>query len=144
MSLIRVWTDVGLDKNVSLYARILRTEGTVYTIQFLSPTDEEDDHGQTIYRYEEDDTYEIDDDSITHYFHTDDETEIGFKQVSEGAWIKIDSDSDEDYVPSESEDDSTDEEEEEEEDDELTEDEDDEVDDYGDGDDEGGYYGEDD
>lgn len=135
MSLIRVWTDVGLDKNVSLYARILRNEGTMYTIQFLSPTDEEDDHGQIIYRYEEDDTYEIDDDSITHYFHTDDETEIGFKQVSEGAWVKFDTDSDEDYVPSESDDDSTDEEETEE--DELTTD-----DDYDE--DEEEYYGEDD
>lgn len=138
MSLVRVWTDVGLDKNVSLYARIIRTEGTVYTIQFLSPTDDEDDHGQTIYKYE-DDTYEIDDDSITHYFHTDDETEIGFKQISEGAWIKVDTDSDEDYVPSDSDDD--DETDEEEEEDELTEEENEEFDE--DGDDEG-YYGEDD
>jgi len=138
MSLIRVWTDVGLDKNVSLYARIIRTEGSVYTIQFLSPTDDEDDHGQIIYRYEED-TYDIDDDSITHYFHTDEETEIGFKQTSEGAWIKVDTDSDEDYVPSESDDD--DETDEEEEEDELTEEENEEFDE--DGDDEG-YYGEDD
>lgn len=139
MSLVRVWTDVGLDKNVSLYARIIRTEGTVYTIQFLSPTDDEDDHGQTIYKYE-DDTYEIDDDSITHYFHTNDETEIGFKQLSEGLWIKVDTDSDEDYVPSDSDDDDeTDEEDEEE--DELTEDENEEFDE--DGDDEE-YYGEDD
>ncbi|NBX49312.1 hypothetical protein EBT25_05070 [bacterium] len=138
MSLIRVWTDVGLDKNVSLYARIIRTEGSVYTIQFLSPTDDEDDHGQIIYRYEED-TYDIDDDSITHYFHTDDETEVGFKQISEGAWIKVDTDSDEDYVPSESDDD--DETDEEEEEDELTDEENEEFDE--DEDDEG-YYGEDD
>lgn len=110
MSLIRVWTDIGLDKNVSLLARILSTKGDIFTIQFLSPTEEKDKHGQTIYRYEEE-TYEIDDDSVTHYLNTTNETDAGFKEVDIGAWIKVDDNSDEDYVPSEEEEDDDDEEE---------------------------------
>lgn len=125
MSLVRVWTDVGLEKNVSLVARIIDTKGEIFTIKFLSPTEEKDKHGRVVYRYE-DDTYEIDDDSITHYLDTDMEEDIGFKQYDEAGWIRIDDDSDEDYVPSEEKD--TDEDEEEE----FTEEEefDDEEDDY--------------
>lgn len=135
MSLVRVWTDIGTGKNVSLVARIIDTKGGIFTIQYLSPSEDKDKHGCTIYRYEEE-TYEIDDDSITHYLDTDDETEVGFKQSEYGGWIRIDEESDDDYVPSE-EDEEEDEEEEEEdiEDDEDVDDYDEDVDDYGDEDD---------
>ena len=113
MSLVRVWTDVGTDKNVSLVARIIETNGPIFTIQFLSPTETKDKHGCTIYRYE-DETYQIDDDSITHYLDTSDEGDVGFVSVGEGEWIRTGDDSDEDYIPSEE--DSDDEEDEEDDD----------------------------
>jgi hypothetical protein len=103
MSLVRVWTDVGTDKNVSLVARIIETNGPIFTIQFLSPTENKDKHGCTIYKYE-DETYQIDDDSITHYLDTSDEGDIGFVSVGEGEWIRTGDDSDEDYIPSEEDD----------------------------------------
>jgi len=109
MSLVRVWTDVGTDKNVSLVARIIETNGPIFTIQFLSPTETKDKHGCTIYRYE-DETYQIDDDSITHYLDTSDEGDVGFVSVGEGEWIRTGDDSDEDYIPSEEDSDSDDEE----------------------------------
>jgi hypothetical protein len=102
MSLVRVWTDIGLEKNVSLVARIIHADGEIFTIKFLSPTEEKDKHGRVIHRYE-DETYEIDDDSITHYLETDLEEDIGLKQYDETGWIRVDEESDEDYVPSESE-----------------------------------------
>jgi hypothetical protein len=134
MSLIRVWTDVGTGKNVSLIARIIESDGTNFTIQFLSPTEDKDKHGCTIYKYE-DDTYVIDDDSITHYLNTEDETDIGFKQVNTGEWIRTDEESDDDYVPSEEEDDTETEEEDEEDDADIEDDDEDvedEADDYDD------------
>jgi hypothetical protein len=104
MTLVRVWTDVGSDKNVSLIARIIETNGSIFTIQFMSPTETKDKHGSTIYKYE-DETYQIDDDSITHYLDTSDEGEIGFVAIGDGEWIRTGDDSDEDYVPSEEDDD---------------------------------------
>jgi len=112
MSLVRVWTDIGTGKNVSLVARIIETDGPVFTIQFLSPTENKDKHGCTIYKYEED-TYQIEDDSITHYLETEDETDVGFKCIGEGEWIRTGEDSDEDYIPSEDEESGSDEEDEE-------------------------------
>lgn len=135
MNLVRVWTDVGADKNVSLIARIIETNGPIFTIQFLSPTENKDKHGCTIYKYE-DETYQIDDDSITHYLDTGDEGDIGFVSVGEGEWIRTGDESDEDYIPSEED---TDDDEEDEEDDDVDEEEfeediedDCEDDDYGD------------
>jgi len=134
MSLVRVWTDVGADKNVSLVARIIETNGPIFTIQFLSPTESKDKHGCTIYRYE-DDTYQIDDDSITHYLDTSDEGEVGFVSVGEGEWIRTSDESDEDYIPSEEDSDDDEEDEEDEEDFEDDDVEEDDVeDDYGDDD----------
>lgn len=104
MSLVRVWTDVGTGKNVSLVARIVETDGTIFTIQYLSPTENKDKHGCTIYKYE-DDTYQIEDDSVTHYLDADDECDIGFKSIGEGEWIRTGDESDEDYIPSEDDDD---------------------------------------
>jgi hypothetical protein len=115
MSLVRVWTDVGADKNVSLVARIIETNGPIFTIQFLSPTESKDKHGCTIYRYE-DETYQVDDDSITHYLDTSDEGDVGFVSVGDGEWIRTGDDSDEDYIPSEEDSDSDDEEDEEDDD----------------------------
>ena len=129
MSLIRVWTDVGNGKNVSLFAKIIETDGTLFTIQYLSPTEDKTKHGCTIYRYE-DDTYQIDDDSITHYLDTEDESDIGFILVNKGEWIRSSDDSDDDYIPSEDEDeDEEDEEEEYEEEDDIEEEFEDEYDD---------------
>ena len=115
MNLVRVWTDVGADKNVSLIARIIETNGPIFTIQFLSPTETKDKHGCTIYKYE-DDTYQIDDDSITHYLDTSDEGDVGFVSVGEGEWIRTSDESDEDYIPSEEDSDDDEEDEEDEED----------------------------
>ena len=134
MKLVRVWTDVGSEKNVSLVARIIETNGPLFTIQFLSPTENKNKHGCTIYKYE-DETYQIDDDSITHYLDTSDEGDIGFVSIGEGEWIRTSDESDEDYIPSE-EDSDDDEEDEEDEDVDDEEFEEDEVeDDYDDGDD---------
>jgi hypothetical protein len=112
MKLVRVWTDVGSEKNVSLVARIIETNGPIFTIQFLSPTETKDKHGCTIYRYE-DETYQIDDDSITHYLDTSDEGDVGFVTIGEGEWIRTSDESDEDYIPSEEDSDDDDEEDEE-------------------------------
>ena len=131
MSLVRVWTDVGSDKNVSLVARIIETNGPIFTIQFLSPTEIKDKHGCTIYKYE-DDTYQIDDDSITHYLDTSDEGDVGFVSVGDGEWIRTSDESDEDYIPSEEDSDDDEEDEEDEEDFEEDDVEEDDVeDDYG-------------
>jgi len=139
MKLVRVWTDVGSEKNVSLVARIIETNGPIFTIQFMSPTETKDKHGCTIYKYE-DETYQIDDDSITHYLDTSDEGDVGFVSIGEGEWIRTSDESDEDYIPSEEDSDSDDEEDPEDEDgvddEEFDEDiEDDVEDDYDDGDD---------
>jgi hypothetical protein len=115
MSIVRVWTDVGSDKNVSLIARIIETNGPIFTIQFLSPTENKDKHGCTIYKYE-DETYQIEDDSITHYLNTSNEEDIGFVSAGEGEWIRTGDESDEDYIPSEEDDDDEEEEEDEEDD----------------------------
>jgi len=130
MSIVRVWTDVGSDKNVSLIARIVETNGPIFTIQYLSPTENKDKHGCTVYKYE-DEMYEIDDDSITHYLETSDEGDIGFVSVGNGEWIRTGDESDDDYIPSEEEESDDDEEDEEDVDDEeeFEEDEDVEVDD---------------
>ena len=133
MKLVRVWTDVGSEKNVSLVARIIETNGPLFTIQFLSPTETNDKHGCTIYKYE-DETYQIDDDSITHYLDTSDEGDIGFVSIGEGEWIRTGDESDEDYIPSEEDSDDDDEEDDEVDDEEFEEDE--VEDDYDDGDDE--------
>lgn len=103
MSLIRVLTDIGEHKPVSLLAKITeeRSDGT-YIIRYLTQTNEKV-QGRYIYRYE-DDTYQIDDESVTEYLNTDDETDIGFECIQDG-WIKtrdpdVDAGSDDDYVPS--------------------------------------------
>jgi hypothetical protein len=108
--LVRVWTDVGARKPAALLAKIIEKDGVILTIRYLS---ESDDH---IWRYEND-TYEIDDDSIAEYIKVDSELELGFVAHEDG-FIRVESD--EDYVPSDEDTSETesDEEEEDEEDEE--------------------------
>lgn len=96
--LVRVWTDIGQKKPKPLLARIVNSKSKVYTIQYLSPT-EDRLKGKTLYRYE-DETYEVDDDSIYEYLNLSTEFDMGFVEV-EGGYVK--DDSDEEYVPSDPE-----------------------------------------
>lgn len=113
MSLVRVWTDIGARKPIPLIARIVDQNGVIFTIRYLSESDDK------IWRYEED-TYEIDSDSIAEYLKTDDEEDIGFVPHEDG-FIKVDAD--DDYIPTD-EDDEDEDEDEDEEDDDLTDSED--------------------
>ena len=101
MSLVRVWTDVGSRKPVPLLAKIVEENGVIFTIRYLSESDDK------IWRYEED-TYEVDDESIAEYLKTSDECDIGFAPLEDG-FVKVESD--DDYVPSDEEDEDEDEEE---------------------------------
>ena len=92
--LVRVWTDVGSRKPVPLLAKIVDENGVIFTIRYLSESDDK------IWRYEED-TYEVDDESIAEYLKTDDEANVGFAVLDDG-FIKVDFD--DDYVPSEEDD----------------------------------------
>jgi len=97
--LVRVWTDVGARKPVPLLAKIEEIDGVIFTIRYLS---ESDDH---VWRYE-DDTYEIDDESISEYMNTTRPEDVGFESFGDG-FVRVDADAD--YVPgSDEEDDETD------------------------------------
>jgi hypothetical protein len=98
MDLVRVWTDVGARKPVALLAKIVERDGVIFTIRYLSESDDK------IWRYEED-TYEIDDDSIAERLGTANEEDVGFRQFEDG-FVKADSD--EDYVPSSEDEETTD------------------------------------
>lgn len=119
-NLVRVWTDVGSRKPVPLLAKIVEENGCIFTIRYLSESDDK------IWRYE-DDTYEIDNDSISEYLKTSDEHDVGFKPFDDG-FVKVESD--DDYVPSdedeETDDDSLSDESEEQDDDEFEDDDEDE------------------
>jgi len=108
MSLVKVWTDVGGKKPVALLAKIIERDGVILTIKYLTAGKDQ------IWRYEQD-TYEIEDESIAEYLKTDDETKIGFIASGDG-FIEEEINSDDDYEPDEEESDD---------DDEFTEDEDD-------------------
>lgn len=105
--LVRVWTDVGARKPVPLLAKIEEVDGVIFTIRYLSETDDR------VWRYEED-TYEIDDDSVAEYLNTTRPEDIGFASTPDGGFVKVDPD--EDYVPDSDEEseDETDEDEDEE------------------------------
>ena len=111
MSLVRVWTDIGARKPVPLLAKIVERDGAIFTIRYLSESDDK------IWRYE-DDTYEIDADSIAEELHTDLETDLGFRPRGEG-FVRVDSD--DEYLPSSEDEESTDEDDEEDEEDEEAE-----------------------
>lgn len=97
MALVRVWTDVGARKPVPLLAKIVEKDGVIFTIRYLSESDDK------IWRYEEDE-YEIDDESIAEYLNTENEEDAGFVIHGDG-FIK--SETDEDYVPSDEEEEDT-------------------------------------
>jgi hypothetical protein len=102
-SLVRVWTDVGSRKPVPLLAKIVEENGVIFTIRYLSESDDK------IWRYEED-PYVVDDESIAEYLKTSDESDVGFSPIDDG-FIKVESD--DDYVPSDEEEEDEDEDEEE-------------------------------
>jgi hypothetical protein len=93
--LIRVWTDVGARKPVPLLAKIVDRNENIFTIRYLSESDDK------IWRYEED-TYEIDSDSVAEILKTDCEENLGFQSFDDG-FIKIEVD--DDYVPSDEDED---------------------------------------
>ena len=93
--LVRVWTDIGSRKPVPLLAKIVEENGVILTIRYLSESDDK------IWRYEED-TYEIDDESIAEHLNTSDEANVGFAIIDDG-FIKVDFD--DDYVPSDEDED---------------------------------------
>ena len=118
MSLIKVFTEFDDGTTAYLPAKIISKNGDVYTITYLSSSEDRDSHNRRIFKYE-DDTYDITDESITEFLNSDMEIDLGFKKISETEFIKYDSDSDDDYIPSEEdEDDSSDEESSEDEEDE--------------------------
>ena len=75
--MIKVWTDIGERKPVLLLAKIEKQKGPLFIIRYLTESDDK------IWRYE-DETYEIDEDSIHEDLSTDLETDIGFKRVADG------------------------------------------------------------
>ena len=89
--LIRVWTDVGARKPVPLLAKIVERNGDIFTIRYLSESDDK------IWRYEED-TYEIDSDSIAEVLKTGLEEDLGYRECEDG-FIKIKMEDDDDYEP---------------------------------------------
>lgn len=106
MSLVRVFTETSEGVFESLPAKIISTKDDVFTIQYLSPTENRDTHNRKIYKYESE-TYEITDESISEYLDSDMEIDFGFKQISPDEFVKYETDSDDDYVPSESDEEST-------------------------------------
>jgi hypothetical protein len=93
--LIRVWTDVGARKPVPLLAKIVDRNENIFTIRYLSESDDK------IWRYEED-TYEIDSDSVAEILKTDLEDDLGFQAFDDG-FIKIETD--DDYIPTDEDED---------------------------------------
>jgi hypothetical protein len=111
MALVRVWTDVGARKPVALLAKIEEKDGVILTIRYLSETAK----GVWVW---EDDTYDIDDDSIAEDLKTDVIEELGFRAFGdEGAYMKCESD--DDYIPETSDEESDDEDDEDDEEEET-------------------------
>ncbi len=125
MSLVKVWTDTGRGKPVSLLAKIVDSDPPNLTIRYLTKTVEEY-KGCSVWRYE-DETYVIDEYSITEWLETDDELEAGFKTIPDDPEGFIFYESDSDYVPSDEDGESDDDE-----DDDCTEEEEDFSDDFDD------------
>ena len=106
MALVRVWTDVGARKPVALLAKIEEKDGVILTIRYLSET------AKGVWAWE-DDTYDIDDDSIAENLKTDVIEDLGYRAFGEeGAYVKCEED--DDYVPGTSDEESDDEDDDEE------------------------------
>lgn len=100
MTIVKVYTDIGKDKPVILYAKIFKKlKKNLYQIKYLSPTSTTH-KGKTLYNYETV-VYEVDESSITEHMNTDDEEVVGFVKVDNG-FVKLGDDTDSDYEPSES------------------------------------------
>lgn len=91
MTFVRVWTDVGQRKPVPLLAKIIERNGVIFTIKYLSES------AGGVWSYE-DDTYDVDDESIAEYLNNDTEESLGFMKIGENEFTK--DSSDDDYVPS--------------------------------------------
>ena len=101
MTIVKVYTDIGKDKSVVLYAKIFKKiKKNNYQIKYLSPTNTTF-NGKTLYNYENV-IYEVDESSITEHLNTDDEEVIGFQKVEDG-FVKF-TDTDSEYEPSSDED----------------------------------------
>jgi hypothetical protein len=90
MSLVKVWTDVGGRKPVALLAKIVERDGVILTIRYLTAGKDK------VWRYEND-TYDIEDESVAEYLNTGDETKVGFLPCDDG--FLHESETDEDYDP---------------------------------------------
>lgn len=99
MSLVKVYTDVGLPKPVTLLAKICKRSKKSIHIKYLSPTDIRY-NGKKVYNYENI-LYEIDESSISEFLNTDNETDLGYIHVDEG-FVKMSDIDDDDYEPSSS------------------------------------------
>lgn len=111
MELVRVWTDIGARKPVALLAKVEEKDGVIWTIRYLSET------AKGVWAWE-DDTYEIDDDSIAEHLKSDVIEDLGFRSFGdEGSYIKCETD--DDYVPDTSDEEESDDDEEDEETDET-------------------------
>jgi hypothetical protein len=93
--MLRVFTEVGDDDPVELLAKVVSNVAGVYTIRYLSPT-EDRVNGKVLHRYE-DDEYEVTDESVTEYYSGDEDV-VGFRTVGDG-FLKEDSDSDYESEP---------------------------------------------
>ena len=106
MALVRVWTDIGARKPVALLAKIEEKDGVILTIRYLSET------AKGVWAWE-DDTYDIDDDSIAEDLKTDVIEDLGYRAFGdEGSYVKCEED--DDYVPGTSDEESDDEDDDEE------------------------------
>jgi hypothetical protein len=99
--LVKVWTELSTGRYATLVAKIFDQKDDIMKIRYLSPTSKYI-NGYKIFKYE-DELYEIDDESVVEYLDDFDETDLGYKPIDDGGFIKQDSDSD--YVPTESSDD---------------------------------------
>lgn len=99
MKFLRVYTDVGKNKPVILFAKVVREHGNTYDIRYFSPV-QKLPSGQSIFNYESV-VYTIDDESIVERIQGDDERVIGYEKMDNG-WVRLD-ENDPEYQPSESE-----------------------------------------
>jgi hypothetical protein len=98
---VHVFTDIGKSRPVILKAKVLDKSGNNYTIKYLSPTGERY-NGKSLYRYE-DETYTIDEESVTECIDETNEEFIGYVKVPMGdMFVEEEGLSDPDYAPSES------------------------------------------
>jgi len=96
-TLVDVIVELDNGKTTECVAKILKIDGDVFTIRYLSEV-----WGENVYEYETE-TYDIDRSCISGYYDSTQETDAGFVKLAKGRFARED-DSDSDYVPSEEED----------------------------------------